>query len=426
MKKPALCALTAALLILNPVTTLAVKENVVITLPAVEPIVSPSATIALYYGPDTLLGYYGDEGGAFVDVQTPSLTEEEQQRAKILLSEYDQGARPSQSLLNVTENVTAGVYGLNPDEYDGESVYVLLPGEPLTDDQLLGIIDSYAKLGLVFQPNGLNYRNCARGGGIDGTRFLIPEEIKRKALLEKLYRRQELRPDSLLTPLPGDDGTGFVAVDSNLYAGLDTFQFIPYRMLSDEELLALVASQIKDTVSASQYATCEQQARSELRRLINAPLALELQQESVSTGKQQNAALDECPVYNASFDALSADSPFRSYHVKLDVKTGVCQWLYTYADVADMAYNDRKFDPLEARWAELAQRYVEGIRGDAVKVGRVESLGEEERPDIGACAHVRVHMEDGGYYNVLIAYQNSQIIDVEYVYQPTGANTGGK
>lgn len=426
MKKIVLVALTAALLLRMPVTALAVEENVVIALPAVEPVASPSATRAPYYGPDTLLGYYGDDGGTFVDEQSPSLTADEQQRAKALLSEYNQGARPSQPLLNVTGNVAVGVYALNPEEYDGESVYVLLPGEPLTNDQLLGIMDAYAQLGLAFQPDGLNYRNCARGGGIDGTRFLLPDELKRKALLEKLYRRQELRPDRLLTPLPGDDGTGFVTVDSKIYAGLDVFQFIPYRKLSDEELLAFVAFQIKDAVSSSQYARCERQARSELKRLMQAPLALELQNESMNTGYRQSPAPDDRPVYSASFRVLAADSPYSAYHVKVDAETGVCEWLYAEMDVAGMAHSDVKPDPAEARWVELARRFVEAARGDAVKVGRVEALGVDERPDIGACVHVRVTMEDGGYYDLLIAPQNSQVIDVEYVYQPTDASADGK
>ena len=418
MKKNALYALMTVLLMLSSIA-FAMEANVVIELPPLQSSINPVPTTTPYYGADTLIGYYWDGEGGFTDYQSPSLLAEEQQRAEVLLLQYENGARTSQSLLNITEDVVVGVYSLDPEEYDGERVYVLLPGISLTDDQLLGIIDAYAQLGLVFQTDGLNYRNCARGGGINSTRFLVSDETERKVLLEKLYKRQELRADVPLSLLPEDDGTGIVTVDSNSYAGLEKFLFFPYRQMSDDEILAYLAFQIDDKIASTSYAFYEQQARNELRRLVNAPLTLVLKNEFMSVGNRQNAVLDDSPVYTASFDVLLAEFQFSSYYIMLDAETGICKWLYTERTGTDVVFIDEGFTPPESQRTEMARSYVEGVRRDKGKITHVETSGEDELLDIGTCSTVRVFMEDDGYYDILIVHQSNQIIQVEYVYQPT-------
>lgn len=423
MKKTAFCAFLLALVMLCPIA-LALEENVVVTLPTVEPITSPSETDAPYYGPDGLAGYYQEGDNATVDEQTPALTADEQARAETLLTAYQQGERPSQSILNITDNVTIGVYALNPTDYDGENVYVLLPGDPLTDDEILGIIDGYVQLGLAFQPDSLSYRNCARGGGINRTRFLLAKETSRKELLANLYRREEISLATPLSPLPCSGGTGSVTLRSDLYAGLTTFQFIPYRELSDEELLGFVVLQTSNTVSAAQYAQYERQARSELTRLLNAPLALELRDESMTISKSQNAALADTTVYRASFEARATDAPFPSYTIMVDPANGVCRWLYTTVDGSSLPYSDVKLDASDPQWTTLASQYVQSIREDSEAIQDVTLVEEAERSDIGFYLLMRVTMEDSGYYDLQIACQNTQVITVEYIFPAANADTG--
>lgn len=425
MKKKQGCALVAALMMLS-CTALAVEENVVVELPALDTVLRPSVAIAPNYGPDSLAAYYWDDEGGTYDYQVPGLREEERRRAEVLLSEYEKGLRPSGSILNVTENVVVGVYELDPAEYNGERAYVLLPIEPLTDGQLLGIIDAYAQLGLAFQPDGLNHRNCARGGGVQSTRFFITEERERQHLLEMLYRRQELRPETPLTPLPKDDGVGLVKVNRDFYAGVQEFQFIPYRQVTDEELLSYVATQMDESISYAQFAAYEQQARSELRRLVRAPLALELQRERMVIGSQENDALGDSPVYSAAFKALSTDPPFRYYYILLDPETGVCKYLFTDMDQSAVVPWDFKTKAYVGRHTETAEAYVEGIRRDGGKISLVEPRGSASpSADIGACVSLRVVMEDGGKYDLLITLQHGQVIEVEYTCQTLGPPFAG-
>jgi hypothetical protein len=64
---------------------------------------------------------------------------------------------------------------------------------------------------------------------------------------------------------------------------------------------------------------------------------------------------------------------------------------------------------------EAAGDYVASIRNDDMRIVQVEYLGEGTRQDIGAYVDIRVSIEDGGYYNLVITFQHEQVIDVEYI-----------
>lgn len=49
---------------------------------------------------------------------------------------------------------------------------MLLPGGCLSDQELLAIINAFHQLGMILDPVALNYRNCARDGGVEASRFL--------------------------------------------------------------------------------------------------------------------------------------------------------------------------------------------------------------------------------------------------------------
>lgn len=127
-------------------------EPQVTLLPTLPPDVSVTVDVNPYL--TDLTAYYED----VVEWQQPSLTDEEKARLPDMLSRYQQGERPTQSVLNKTENVSVGVYSLDAADYQGESVFVLLPVRLLTDDELLGLIDAFAQLDLPFDADGLRQR----------------------------------------------------------------------------------------------------------------------------------------------------------------------------------------------------------------------------------------------------------------------------
>ena len=90
------------------------------------------------------------------------MTAEEIERANALLDSYQAGTRPQQNVLNKLDNVVVGVYTLKPGDYEGETLFTLLPVNPLTDEQILEVIDAFARSGQTFDPDALSYKTaCA-------------------------------------------------------------------------------------------------------------------------------------------------------------------------------------------------------------------------------------------------------------------------
>lgn len=115
-------------------------------------------------------------------------------------------------------------------------VYTLLPSVCLTDEQLLSIIDAFHQLGQTFDPAGLNYRNCARGGGIETSRFLTASEQERCDIIARQIERGVLTRDRIDFNAVTAERT--IDLDARYYANMDSFSLHPYRVLTDEELAA--------------------------------------------------------------------------------------------------------------------------------------------------------------------------------------------
>lgn len=282
-----------ALCLLLPASALAVTEGAVEPAPAVEMEISVQAAEVSYLPDASYYADYGDwypawenaeewvesefDGECYYDVeQRPRLTAGEAARAKKLLAAWQAGeiAYEGESVLGKMEDVIVGVYTLDPAQYAGEAVYVLLPGPCLTDEQLLAIIDAFDQLGLVFDPDALDDRNCARGGGIECTRFLVEEERTRYGNLADLIERG----------LIDTSGVGTVDVlqpklDSRYYCGMLDFTFRPYQRIPDEELCAmLVEVGYYDRTGEIDYDSIEMESRALLNGRLGAALSMELSQ----------------------------------------------------------------------------------------------------------------------------------------------------
>lgn len=213
--------------------------------------------------------------GMYEDVsQSPRLMPGEIARAKKLAQAYREGkvTYTGESVLEKMENVVLGVYALNPDDFSGEHAFVLLPGTCLTDEQLLAIIDAFSQMGLEFDPETLNYRNCARGGGIETTRFFASEEKDRFSTLVDKVRRGIIVPDASF------DGLVRVPkLDNSYYCGMTDFLLMPHHSLTDEELLSLaVGAGYHNESDEYDLDEIERRSRNALYQAFHTPLSMEL------------------------------------------------------------------------------------------------------------------------------------------------------
>lgn len=291
--KQIMCALMTALWLM-PMTVSAVKEGVVEKAASVDLAEMKTGTESKrsYFLDESYYAFSGDcqptwadreqyfvqplESDCYEDItQSSCLTKGEIARAKALAEAYKKGEKTGngKSVLNKTDQVVIGVYTLKPDEFGGEEVFVLLPGTSLTDEQMLSLIDAYHLLGLTFDPEGLNLRNCARGGGIETTRFLTDEEQERRAILADQIRYGILKTDAIDTKL----SVG-IKVNPQYYSGMVYFSIRPYRSMTDEELAAeLIHSGVHDESAEIDFKGWEMHGRALLQELFSLPMSMKLE-----------------------------------------------------------------------------------------------------------------------------------------------------
>ena len=268
--KERICALALGMLL--PACALAVTEGVVEEAPGVaielgaatEAAVLPDVQLydGLNYRPQWAdsLEYVkpekDDQGDYAPMMRLPQLTAGEAARAETLLKSYEAGERTGDgaSVLGKTEDVTVGVYPLDPGAFDGETAYVILPGTCLRDEELLALIDAFAQLGQRFDPNGLNARNCMRGGYLDESRPYTQDELARMEQLRGAIQRGELDE--------AGDASVTVTLNPLHFGGKKTFTLLPYRTLTDAQLAANLLAQGEHSLTETvDFGTLESRAR---------------------------------------------------------------------------------------------------------------------------------------------------------------------
>ena len=393
------------LLLLLPVTGVIAQENEVVVLPTVAPVTQVDASPKADYSSNAQAGYYASMSVEGENYQAPRMTVEENARAKELLTAYKAGERPAHGVLNEMDNAVVGVYTLNPEDYECETLYVLLPVNPLTDEQILEVIDAFAKCGQTFDPDALSYKNCMRGGGIESSRFLQEEERDRFNILRDLYIRQGFTSDVVYTPLVSDDGLGAATLDADSYCGLECFHFFPARSMTDDELLRYVIyNEDGDPTEYGNYVAYEKQLRLELARLVGAPMVMTRQDENMGVMGDFNISYDDEKVYSASF--LSADGT--NYWGSLDIDTNKALSI-NVSHNNDLKYSDLHLNPFDEKWLTIAKEAVLEARGDSVAILAALSSGEVWLSEVGFGVLVNVTMVDGSYYGIQIVYQNESI-----------------
>lgn len=385
MKKE-ICTLMAALLLM-PMTAFAVKEGVVEEAATVDLAELELGTTRSYLPDESYYAFSDDiqpawamnesytaqalEFGNYIDTtQNPYLTPGEIARAKALDEAYQKGEKTGdgKSILGKADQVELGVYPLDPEAFDGEKVFVLLPGTCLTDEQILSLLDAYHLLGLSFDPEGLNFRNCARGGGIETTRFLTDEEWERRNSLAEQIRFGILKTDSLDTSMACSP-----KLNPMFYNGMTDFIFRPYRSMTDEELAAeLVVSGVHDETAEMDFADLEMRGRQLAQDCFDLPMSMKL--DSISKGSYMPFQIGE----NGEVEYLKDESSEREGHyifftyqqndmeyladVWFDAQTGrpiSVMWYENHYDPFDDAKEEMRAD--SAVFLETAERYAKKI-----------------------------------------------------------------
>lgn len=269
MRRASICALVLALTL--PSCALAITEGVVEEAPevaielgaATRAAVLPDGHIydELNYRPPwadstEYVRQQIDGGSYYPTMRLPELTAGEMARAEALLKGYEAGEQTGdgESVLGKTERVTLGVYPLDPGAFDGETAYVILPGTCLRDEELLALIDAFARLGKRFDPHGLNARNCMRGGMIDESRPYTQDELARMERLRSAIQRGEVQKM--------DNVSMRVTLNSPYFDGKKAFTLLPYREMTDAQLAANLLAQGEHSLTEHiDFDTFEDRAR---------------------------------------------------------------------------------------------------------------------------------------------------------------------
>lgn len=420
MKKRNWLALLLCLML--PVSAMAVTEGVVEEAPMVDVQTTAQEVSYLpdasYYAMDTwkpdweeseiCVVHEQDTDGYFRQTsQNPCLTAGEIRRAQKLLADYqaENITYTGESVLEKMNSVIVGVYALNPADYDGEKAFVILPGTCLNDEQLLSIIAAYDEMGLVFDPSNLNYRNCARGGGIETTRFFVDEERERYLSMADAIKRGQLVPPAVLGGTIRNP-----KLQSEYFNGLEDFSINPYRAMTDEELISLlVAVGVHDESGEIDHNDVESRARTALYTKLGCPLSMKLEyvfpegsyapECYTADGAVGHDYTDSRAAYGACFSYHNASGDRVSAIVFYDKATDALVSLAAmphsnnqYMEISDVVTQEK----IDAAIVEVEER----LKLSSLKWHTV--WDNTTTTNWGLCVPVRAQVEEGWFLTIYI------------------------
>lgn len=302
----------------------------------------------------------------------PRLTNGELERIRGIRSALEEGRDLSLKDLGFagrTGKVNVGVYPLDPQDFNGETFYVLLPASPLSDDDLFSLISAFDRLGISFDPDSLNERNCTRGvGAVSATRGLSYEESVRMKTIRYQLHRGIIVPDRI----PAGTYCSYADTDwrdsPEDVNGTYRFCFYPYRSMTDEELTAFAfAAEGAWDVDPD---LVEKQALDAARRLLNVPLSLAADNEEMSRWKDGTRCYDSTLLIHyiderTGEEICSAGEPYECFVVQQQAPDSgqitlnfVDLWFYS-----DEPASDRSSWPeySEEEWIALARERAKEI-----------------------------------------------------------------
>ncbi len=275
-----------------------------------------------------------------------------------------------ESIINpttVTDDDVA-VFTLDSNDFCGESYYVFLPdSSSVTDTQLVALAAAFEELGVDFDPDSLNDRNCCRHCNVLETRILTDEENSRMETIKDRIRRGQLTKEDV----PEDTQVLTVEKRTMRGWGLDrkTFLFYPYRRMTDDELaLFALADEEAWDVDPDELKTA---ALKDAGELINLPRSVHEYEPCISRELMQIKGDTYLPRSNAVYKYTSQfyfegyDGFYDRIHCNMDIvqmqeigstaeTAGIHLWYGYYSTFSDSDYPESH----EAEWLAAAQNWA--------------------------------------------------------------------
>lgn len=275
-----------------------------------------------------------------------------------------------ESIINpttVTDDDVA-VFTLDSNDFCGESYYVFLPdSSSVTDTQMVALAAAFEELGVDFDPDSLNDRNCCRHCNVLETRILTDEENSRMETIKDRIRRGQLTKEDV----PEDTQVLTVEKRTMRGWGLDrkTFLFYPYRRMTDDELaLFALADEEAWDVDPDELKTA---ALKDAGELINLPRSVHEYEPCISRELMQIKGDTYLPRSNAVYKYTSQfyfegyDGFYDRIHCNMDIvqmqeigstaeTAGIHLWYGYYSTFSDSDYPESH----EAEWLAAAQNWA--------------------------------------------------------------------
>ena len=308
----------------------------------------------------------------FIDFVSPWLTDIELAKMREFQAALKDGdiTYSGDSIVNpsTVNSQDVAVFTLNPKDFCGESYYVFLPdSQSLSDTQLVALAAAFEDLGIDFDPDSLNDRNCCRHCNVLETRWLTDEENDRMEEIRNKIRRGQLKKEDI----PSDTQVLTAEKRTLRTWGLDskTFLFYPYRRMTDDELalFALMDEGIWDIDPDELQAA----ALKDTGELINLPGNVrkynpctnrELMQLDGDTYLPRSSAVYK---YTSQFYFEGYDGFYQRTHCNMDIvqlqetgsvpeTAGIHLWYGYYSDFTDNDFPESH----EAEWLAAVQDWA--------------------------------------------------------------------
>ena len=333
-----------------------------------------------------------------------------------------------ESIINpttVTDDDVA-VFTLDSNDFCGESYYVFLPdSSSVTDTQMVALAAAFEELGIDFDPDSLNDRNCCRHCNVLETRILTDEENSRMETIKDRIRRGQLTKEDV----PEDTQVLTVEKRTMRGWGLDrkTFLFYPYRRMTDDEL-ALFALEDEEAWDVDPD-ELKAEALKDAGELINLPKNVREFEPCTSRELMQITGGTYLPRSNAVYQYTSQfyfegyDGFYDRIHCSMDIAqmqeigsvpetAGIHLWYSYYSDFSDSNYPESH----EAEWLAAAQNWagqVLRLPEDVLRDGWTVSNKTE---DYNGSNLVQLKLVTEEYEICVWVYQNSTKISDCLIY----------
>lgn len=295
-------SLLAALLALTflPFSALAVTENVLESAPEVTVTEAPADAAGAeesrdeydYMPYSPFITSENETLSESEQLNQPRLTDAEMEKYREIKAAREAGEKllwVKQDFLAPERVKVAGVYPLDPAEYAGETFYVILPDRQMDRSDLQNLMAAFDQLGISFDPDSLNFRNCARGSSLASgysSRELSYEEQLRMDTLRALIRRGKLDSETVVPDYPFRTALVHMPGYEKDDYYFTPFCFFPYRSMTDNELAAFAL--MKEEKWEIDPDRIEKISRESIHSLLRVPFLMTLRNETRSEYSQEH------------------------------------------------------------------------------------------------------------------------------------------